>query len=375
MSMTGRIAIVGAGPAGAFLAYRLAKAGAPVTLFDKRDAWEKPCGGGVTPKAYGRFPEIGEADFPRNPVADGLFISPKGRAVELVSRKPMWIVSRKVLDAHLRGLSAPWPWAEIVKERVVAVERAASAWEVRTETRAEKFSFVVGADGAFSRVRKSVLSPIPREHLSLAGGYFVKASGEKVARTQFLAEGGYMWSYPRLDHVCVGGGAGARGWDIFGNVEKFRRQWFPDAPILGKWAAPIPFVKDPAFYDLATSGDGFALVGDAAGHVDAVTGEGILYALWGADLLADAILSGTPRSYEERWRTAYGKELRRAATASRSFYARGAMERIFWVARRSATMRSLLMDLMADQPSYLETGKMLRRRLPRIALEALGVRR
>jgi flavin-dependent dehydrogenase len=223
-------------------------------------------------------------------------------------------------------------------------------------------------------VRRSVLSPIPKEHVAITGGYFVEAA-EAVARTQFLAEGGYLWTFPRADHVCVGGGAGTRGWRVFEHVDAFRRKHYPNARVLAKWGAPIPFVKDPAFYSLPTSGDGWALVGDAAGHVDAVTGEGILYAIWGADVLADAILSDAPRTYEARWRDAYGRDLRRAATASRSFYARGAMERVFRVAQRSPTLRALLMDLMADQPSYRETARLFRRRLPRIALEAIGLAR
>ena len=46
------VAILGGGPAGAFAAERLASAGLAVQLFDEKLAWEKPCGGGLTYKAY-----------------------------------------------------------------------------------------------------------------------------------------------------------------------------------------------------------------------------------------------------------------------------------------------------------------------------------
>src|SRR6185295_3911206 len=46
-----RIAIVGAGPAGAMAAVRLARAGAAVSLFDHSHPREKPCGGGLTGRA------------------------------------------------------------------------------------------------------------------------------------------------------------------------------------------------------------------------------------------------------------------------------------------------------------------------------------
>ena len=46
------VAVLGGGPAGASAAERLARAGLKTTLFDEKLAWEKPCGGGLTYKAY-----------------------------------------------------------------------------------------------------------------------------------------------------------------------------------------------------------------------------------------------------------------------------------------------------------------------------------
>src|SRR4030095_2041304 len=48
MSRSVDVAIVGAGPAGAWAAYTLARNGARVTIFDPSHPREKPCGGGVT---------------------------------------------------------------------------------------------------------------------------------------------------------------------------------------------------------------------------------------------------------------------------------------------------------------------------------------
>ena len=50
------IAIIGAGPAGAFATESLARAGRKVLLVDEKLAWEKPCGGGVTRKALMEYP-------------------------------------------------------------------------------------------------------------------------------------------------------------------------------------------------------------------------------------------------------------------------------------------------------------------------------
>ena len=61
-----RVGIVGAGPAGAHLAHELSRAGATVYLYDAREAWEKPCGGGVTSKALQDYSFLGEGAAPKS---------------------------------------------------------------------------------------------------------------------------------------------------------------------------------------------------------------------------------------------------------------------------------------------------------------------
>ena len=57
MTPRASVAVVGAGPAGAFCAERLARAGFAVTIFDPSHPREKPCGGGVTPVTFEKYPE------------------------------------------------------------------------------------------------------------------------------------------------------------------------------------------------------------------------------------------------------------------------------------------------------------------------------
>src|SRR5205085_4388678 len=67
-------------------------------------------------------------------------------------------------------------------------------------------------------------------------------------------------------------------------------------------------------------GVGWALVGDAAGFADPVTGEGINYALRSAELFAESYLAGCPLDYERRWREDFGRELRHASEMRQRFY-------------------------------------------------------
>ena len=60
-----RAAVLGGGPAGAFAAERLAEAGWKVVVIDEKLAWEKPCGGGLTCKAYTQYPFLLDNDTPK----------------------------------------------------------------------------------------------------------------------------------------------------------------------------------------------------------------------------------------------------------------------------------------------------------------------
>ena len=70
------IAIVGAGPAGAFAAESLAREGCKVLLVDEKLAWEKPCGGGITHKALVEYPFLRDSQVERNWVSGCELISP-----------------------------------------------------------------------------------------------------------------------------------------------------------------------------------------------------------------------------------------------------------------------------------------------------------
>src|ERR1700687_1912166 len=94
------IAIIGAGPAGAHLASRLAAEGRDVVLFDPKGAWEKPCGGGVPTRAIREFAFILESsNYPRKLVRQITMISPLERRVTLTLDEPFAVFSRQVLKS------------------------------------------------------------------------------------------------------------------------------------------------------------------------------------------------------------------------------------------------------------------------------------
>ncbi|MEP6636901.1 MAG: NAD(P)/FAD-dependent oxidoreductase, partial [Acidobacteriota bacterium] len=108
---------------------------------------------------------------------------------------------------------------------------------------------------------------------------------------------------------------------------------------------------------------GWALLGDAAGFADPVTGEGIYYALRSAELFAQCILAGTPLAYEQVWRDDFGRELKRAAQMRRRFYGNfwGApfTERMIEFARGHRGIKRVLGDLVAGEQGYVGLKKKL----------------
>src|SRR3972149_2521766 len=69
--------------------------------------------------------------------------------------------------------------------------------------REETFDVLVGADGAGSLVRRTLLGPVPPERLAVAAGWFARGDAPMVGR--FVpGVAGYLWLFPRPDHVGVG---------------------------------------------------------------------------------------------------------------------------------------------------------------------------
>src|SRR5512146_2365964 len=117
-----RVAILGGGPAGSFAAERLASAGLDVVLFDEKLAWEKPCGGGLTYKAYHQYPFLMENDTPKRLVTQAELAAPRAGSVRLELHEPLLIYSRLDLNRLLLG-RAERAGARIEKARVMEMQR------------------------------------------------------------------------------------------------------------------------------------------------------------------------------------------------------------------------------------------------------------
>jgi flavin-dependent dehydrogenase len=368
-----KVAVVGAGPAGSLLAYHLARSGAAVTVFDPSHPREKPCGGGVTAKALALLPPAPAGDpLPARLLSSCRIDSGEGEWVDVSLERPVAVASRLELDQWLLR-RATEAGAVHAAERVVEVE---GSGRLRTgKGRDERFDVIVGADGAGSLVRRSFLAPTPASRLAMAVGWFARGTSPMLVRfTPGLA--GYLWLFPRPDHVGVGIAAPLAAVptrQLWARLEAEVARHFPafaDADA-ARYAHTIPsLTSDPASL-VEIAGPRWALVGDAAALADSITGEGIYYALRSAEVLADTLRAdGSPARYAERALADFGRELLKAADLQDRFYAPGFARRMVRYSARSTAIRDVLGDLVLGDQGYVGLKRRLLKAGPRFLLQS-----
>jgi geranylgeranyl reductase family protein len=368
-----RVAIIGAGPAGAMAAVRLARAGAVVSLFDPSHPREKPCGGGLTGRALALVSDVIDVRALPAVVVTSATVEGPGRAanVPLVDRgatpsSSLIVVSRTVFDRALAD-AAVASGARLIPERAIDVAGNRGRMFVRTERGTYDADFVLGADGANSIVRKKLARPFGRAELSVAAGFFVHgATTSSIALKTTCEQPGYLWSFPRPDHLAVGVCAAATHRATSGELRAQTAAWIGQHALdtharLTPYSWPIPSIGFQDREDVALIGDGWMLLGDAAGLVDPLTREGIFFALASGQSAADALVAGPQASacYAGRVLDGMHPELVRAARLSRLFFTPAFSSLFVRALDRSGAIREVFVDLVSGVQPY----RGLRRRL------------
>ncbi|MEM5812438.1 MAG: NAD(P)/FAD-dependent oxidoreductase, partial [Candidatus Aenigmatarchaeota archaeon] len=302
------IAIVGGGPAGAYLGYCLAKEGIKATIFDDSHPREKPCGGGISELALRKFPFIKKIDGVKGIGRKIRIISPVGTEA-VIGKGFIMGISRLLLDKYILEM-AKNEGAQLIEERVLDIKEKNNSWIIKTNKGNKYAKLIVGADGTNSIVRKNILGPHSKENLTMTYGYIVKGIENELTLMKFLwGKNGYIWVFPRGNHTSIGIGTElTKSFGIKKHLDFFIKNYYPRVKKLHHFAAMIPTITNPEFFRLPTAGKNWLVIGDAAGHVDPISAEGITYALWSAKLAAKAIIYCEPEKFDELWRKEYGNE-------------------------------------------------------------------
>ncbi len=358
------VAVVGGGPSGSTTAHLLAKAGINVVVLDRATfPREKPCGGGVTGRAYAQSP-VDLTPMVEHRISRVRFSYKLGTYFDHDYHRTMvYMTQRHRLDAFLLEKAGEAGATVQDGRQVRGVELTPAGVRIAVESETIDAAVVVGADGSNGVVARGVgLRPVQDPPVALEANFpYIKGEAPAEWRDLLALElgsmsGGYGWSFPKADHFNVGcGGFSSVGGKLRDHLAKLRHHYELDdiAPenIRGHHLPTrdgnAPIVRGRAL-----------LVGDAAGLVDPMSGEGIYSAFVSGRLAADAIgkfIGGrSPDLYP--YEAAIERELMadmRAATLLRDAYHYTPWPS-YWVMSHSRCMRQALCQLATGERTYVD---------------------
>jgi len=362
-----KVGIIGAGIGGSYLSYCLGKEGVDTIVFDFRAPHEKICGGGVSYKTIERFPIIRELPIPRKEIWKSTFISPKDRTVEIGLEKPLTIFNRRDLDYALLKKAMRFG-AHFRKEKVQSFAREGNSWRIFTTNGDYKAEILVGADGALSRTRRKLNVVLKKEDAFFALECFLTVKRDVVIFKFFPDIQGYLWAFPRSNNLAVGIVSNYCGKTNVKDIEKkllnFIERYYPEqAPKISVQGAYIPLFCADDSKNIRICDNNWALIGDAATFVDPVSGEGIYYAVYSAEILSQCIVENELARYQPLCMKHFGENLVKALLGLKYFYQPEFIEVMIQMAKGSLSVCRIISDMMSGSLDYLSWKGVLRKGL------------
>jgi len=187
-----KIAIVGAGIAGLYLAWKLAKKGHQVTVFEKKQEIGKlACSGMFSERIFEFVPQARK--LIQNRINSAVIHFPK-KTVRIEFEKKFFVMSHFDLDNMVAKL-AQKAGAEIMLGRSITSLGVLRNPSPRDPGWLEKFDRIIGCDGANSIVRKSLKLAEPSYRMGIQG--FVKREDYSNSVETWPTKNGFIWRIPR----------------------------------------------------------------------------------------------------------------------------------------------------------------------------------
>jgi geranylgeranyl reductase family protein len=323
------VIVVGAGPAGSWLGFRLAQAGIDSALFDREKfPRDKACGGGLSQKVIEFLPfSIGEVVEKH---MTGAWIGYRNKYVLVSDIGPAGgMVMRDTFDDFLARKYVEAGGRFFAGASVDAIEETEDGFRIEAAGETWSGNILVGADGASSHVRRACGFGVHRKLLAALSAEMrtsekvMQALDNRACFDLSALPGGYGWIFPKRDHLSIGVFTQHHGLDLrsylqaFCNTHPLLRSgevFRSRGGVLPVGGGPRPVQKGRVL-----------LVGDAAATVEPFLGEGIYHALLSADIAANVIIKylkhGRPlTTYADRIANMIDNNIARASRLASVFY-------------------------------------------------------
>jgi len=387
------VCIVGAGPAGSTAAKFLSEKNIDVILIDKdKFPRDKPCGGGLPYQVLKRFDYVNNKTFIDSYCYGGYAISPSFKyKLEFHDKKPIIAtVLRKKFDHELVKLAtskgARFIEGKTVIDIIISKDKATVILKdgIKIDSK-----IVIGADGIWSIIAKK--TGLRKEKMNIGICVFEEYELDEKTMNEYFGSGrlgcihsqfnftpGYGWVFPKKKHINIGFGhihyAKQRTIDKK-NLLDFYNQYIailkrdkiiPDKIKIGKCqggALPVYPLKK-------TYSNRVILIGDAAGFINPLSGEGIYYAMASGEIAADILVKCFKKNnynesclskYQKNWKKDFGKDIKIFKSFSKRYKAKKD-ETVFRLASKDQKLTDLLAGILIGQISLNKNKwKILRR--------------
>jgi geranylgeranyl reductase family protein len=300
--------VIGAGPGGATAAFELAKAGIKTLLIEKQKLpRHKTCGGGLTYKVAKALTFDISSVVERT--ISNFVLTYKMRHPQVIhSPNPLVYMVRRSEFDNLLTSTAVNAGAQFMDEtKVDNVLAADDQCTVSTSQGIYTADFLIGADGAtgitaraLGLMRDRVLLPAVENEV-IVSSHVAEYWQDKMSLDLGTLRASYGWIFPKEDHFNVGVGGFGPHADFARHLKRYDTEHLnrrvPERVRVRKsfgYVLPLRRKNAPIQKDRAM------LIGDAAGLVEALTGEGIYYAVRSGQIAAHAIATNTYTQYERR---------------------------------------------------------------------------
>ncbi len=301
------VIVTGAGPGGATATCELAKAGVRTLLIEKQKLpRRKTCGGGLTYKVTKALSFDISSVVERTMTSFVLTYKMSNPRVVKSPNPLVYMVRRSEFD-NLLTTTAVNAGAQLMDETKVDNVSADDRCTVSTSRGTYTSDFLIGADGATGVTARAlglmtdrVLLPAVENEVEVSS-QVAEYWRDKMSLDLGTLRASYGWVFPKEDHFNVGVGGFGPHADFAQSLKRYDSEHLnrrvPDRVRVRKtsgYVLPLRRRNAPIQKGRAM------LIGDAAGLVEALTGEGIYYAICSGQIAARAIATNMYTQYETR---------------------------------------------------------------------------